>query len=162
MKSFVLAMALAWTGLSVVASAQSSSRDTVQIREVMKSTWERPGSPLEVEPVVVSAGHAIAGWAQGDRGGRALLEKRDGRWVVYVCGGDQLKHADELARAGIPPAAARDLAAQLARSERKLPAAKLAKLGSFGEVIRVDGSHGKEGHGQAAHGHGGSTGHGRH
>ena len=82
------------------AAAQTSSADTVQIRAVLKATWEKEGAPLAVEPVVVAQGHAIAGWAQGAQGGRALLEKRAGRWVVFVCGGDQLKNAAELIRAG--------------------------------------------------------------
>lgn len=154
------------------AAAQTSSADTVQIRAVLKATWEKEGAPLAVEPVVVAQGHAIAGWAQGAQGGRALLEKRAGRWVVFVCGGDQLKNAAELIRAGVPNAAARELAAQLARAEGRLAPDTLARFSMFKEVIRVDSAHGPgspapgaaHGAGDASTGHAGhgKPGHGQH
>ena len=42
---------------------------------VMKALFETPENPLAVEPVIVDGHWAVAGWAQGEKGGRALLKK---------------------------------------------------------------------------------------
>jgi hypothetical protein len=37
--------------------------------------FDKPNETLSVGPVVVSGNHAVADWAQGDMGGRALLRR---------------------------------------------------------------------------------------
>ena len=72
---------------------------------------------MSIDPVVVAGGHAIAGWSQGDMGGRALLRKKDADWEVVLCAGDDLKKADLLTKAGMSHASCKALAAALAKSE---------------------------------------------
>ena len=35
--------------------------------------FNQPNNPLKINPIVVENDYAIAGWSQGDKGGRALL-----------------------------------------------------------------------------------------
>ena len=43
-----------------------------------------------VDPVVVEGDHAIAGWVQGDMGGRAHLRRKGHDWQLVLCSGDPL------------------------------------------------------------------------
>ena len=68
--------------------------DQEAIRKTMVATWDKPDARLQVGPVVVVSDRAIAGWTQGDRGGRALLGRdARGQWQVTACGGDGLREA---------------------------------------------------------------------
>jgi hypothetical protein len=107
--------------------------------------------------VVVEADWALAGWLQDTRGGRALLQKRHGQWVIVVCGGDGLLEAQALVQTGMPAEMAAALAKKLAAAESRLPAATLKKFASFEGMLRVDG---EGGHGAQGAGHG--AGHGAH
>jgi hypothetical protein len=54
-------------------------------KDTMKGMFDTPENPLSVEPVVVLGDNAIAGWVQGERGGRALLWRVDGQWEIRLC-----------------------------------------------------------------------------
>ena len=89
---------LLWFGLTLAlacgtASAQTahSTGDDAQIVTVLRSSFDRPEAPLSVAPVVVVGDHAIAGWVQDKRGGRALMRKVRGAWTIHLCSGDPLK-----------------------------------------------------------------------
>jgi len=125
--------------------------DADGIRHAMMATWDKPDARLTVEPVVISGNHAVAGWLQADRGGRALLRKDHGKWVVAVCAGDGLKEAKLIEQAGVPVAAARDLAQKLAAAEAKLPAAQVKKYSLFDGWLKVDGGHHAPAHGHKGH-----------
>lgn len=126
-------VALGIASLSNPLLAEPAAGDEAAIRQVLMSTWDKPGAPLAVEPVVIEADHALAGWSQGARGGRALLARQpDGRWTVQVCGGDTLLDSASLERSALPPATARALAAATVRAEAKLPAARRALFSTFG------------------------------
>ena len=89
----------------------------------MMATWDKPEARLEVAPISIEGGHAVAGWIQGDRGGRALLRRdAQGQWLVAACGGDGLKDPKMLAMAGLSASAARSLASKVVQAESAMPA----------------------------------------
>lgn len=130
---------LAWMVLcGAIHSAEQPARgDAALIRAVLASTWDKPDAKLIVDPVVVVGDHAVAGWTQGDRGGRALLRKSDGAWKVVLCSGDPLKQASVLAEAGVPSDAAQELARQTEAAEHNLPAAHVRLLSTFEGVMQM-------------------------
>lgn len=129
--------------------------DTQAIRHVMMKTWDKPEARLKVEPIVLRGAHAVAGWTQGERGGRALMARNgDGSWRVVLCAGDGIRHAPALQDAGLSAADAQALARDLAAAEAKLPAAQRARFATFDGIVRMDA------HGQ--HPPAGDTAHGQH
>lgn len=55
--------------LILVTLSTGALADTAQeqqtIEHLMRHTWERAGSPLNVGPITLEGYHAIAGWTQG-------------------------------------------------------------------------------------------------
>jgi hypothetical protein len=124
---------------SMFATAAPTAEEAA-IRHVIQSTWDTPQARVEVEPVVVVGRHAVAGWTQGPRGGRALMVLgKDGRWAVTVCAGDALKDAKVLESAGLSAAEAGQLSAALVRAEQSVPASRLAQFASFGGLVHMGG-----------------------
>ena len=127
----------------------AATADEAAIQQVLMTTWDQPQTKLEVGPIVVGPTHAIAGWTQGQRGGRALMVKnKEGQWRVAACGGDALKSAKTLESAGIPAGQAKALSQSLAQAERNLPAHRVALFATFGSLAHMDGgahagNHGK-------------------
>jgi hypothetical protein len=139
LRAILLVIALA--GAALPATAQTARADERAINKVLQATWGAGPQRLEVGPVVIVSEHALAGWTQGPRGGRALLSRsKPGEWAVAVCGGDGLKDAKVLEQAGISPADARGLAAALAKADAALPAERRAKFSTFDGVVRMDAS----------------------
>lgn len=138
------------------ASAPKGS-DSEQIAAVMKKQFDRPDAPLSVAPVTVLGNYAVAGWIQGGKGGRALMQKDTNGWFISVCAGDGLKDAKVLQTTGMPADHAAKLATEVNAAEAKLSKEQLALFASFEGMLKV----GPAGHG-AAGGHGASTGHGAH
>ena len=144
---FSLWVAALASGSATAADKHSAGHgDSQAIEHAMKKQFDKPEAPLKVEPVSVEGGFAVAGWLQQGRGGRALLEKRHGQWVITVCAGDGLKQVEILAQTGMKPEVAKRLAAKVAVQEARLPSETLKKFASFEGMLRVDGD--------AAHGHG--------
>jgi hypothetical protein len=133
---------------SIPAFAHGSEEHAAIVR-VLKSEFDRPESPLAVAPVVVVEDHAIAGWVQDKRGGRALMRKVGGKWTIHLCSGDPLKNADMLESTGIPAGIAKTLSDRLAAAERAMPAETLALFATFEGVVHIgaDGHHPPPGHG---------------
>jgi hypothetical protein len=73
-----------------------------QIQALISSTYDKPDHKVETSPIAVAEDYAIADWVQGKRGGRALLHRVNGKWVIMACGADGLKELKTLADAGIP------------------------------------------------------------
>lgn len=88
-------------GLPLPLLAQASP-DQMAIRQLLNDIFEKPDSPLSLEPVVIDDDAAIVGWIQGDLAGRAFLRNASGRWTIVACGGDALKAAATLQRLGLP------------------------------------------------------------
>ncbi|HHH9558895.1 TPA: copper uptake system-associated protein [Pseudomonas aeruginosa] len=135
---------LALLCILVAAPLLAAEPDARQsIVHLMKHTWERPDAPLQIEPVTVRGDFAVAGWAQGERGGRALLRRVDGQWQVVLCAGDALRAPDVLRDAGLSDQQAQQMSLAVAQAESDLPEARLRQLSSFEGVQRMDAQHGK-------------------
>ncbi len=139
MKS-AIAVAVLSVLLSFAAIAQTAPAEQEQVKQLLMSTFDKPDHRLEVAPVAVVGDNAVAGWAQGNQGGRALLRKRNGKWVLILCSGDSLKEATHLQQIGIPHHDALALAAELAEQEAKLPAKYVALLSTFEGTMVMDES----------------------
>lgn len=120
--------------------AGSADNNVKAIRDLLHATFDREGTELVIDPVVVSGDHGIADWTQGDMGGRALLRRADGHWQVVLCAGDQIRTSGALREASIPEADAQVLAAALAEAEKHASSERLAKMAAFGEVVRMEGN----------------------
>ena len=137
------------TALAVpVSSRADDAASEHHIRHLMMAMFDKPDAPLDVGPVVIVDDRAIAGWTQGEMGGRALLrESTDGTWTLVLCAGDGLKAAATLEQAGIPTAQATAMATALAEAERPLDPARLALFSRFEGVVMMD----EQGHHPDAH-----------
>jgi hypothetical protein len=128
--------------LCTLVAAQDKSHkattDAHQITHVMKAQFDKPDAPLKVHPVVVEGQFAVAGWTQGPKGGRALLQKEHGQWRISVCGGDGLLQAKVLALSGMGESAAQSLAAKVQAAESKLSKAQRQQLALFQGEIQID------------------------
>lgn len=134
----VVATAMVFASLG--AAAADASADQAAIRHVLMTTFDKPEARLVVDPVVVVGKHAVAGWSQGERGGRALLMRQGSEWHITLCAGDGLKQAQVLREAGISKADADVMVKDLATAEAKLPAAQRAKFSTFDGIVRMDAS----------------------
>jgi hypothetical protein len=135
---FVFAL-LSVGALSIASSGLAETADDkIEIQKVMKGTWEKPDAPLRVDPIVIVLDHAIADWAQGDMGGRALLRRKSGAWTIVLCSGDALKSAETLTRAAVPANVAAMLARSLAEAERGLDPQVLAQFSRFEGLVMMD------------------------
>lgn len=152
----LLSLALLSPVLSPRLVLADAAQDKTSIAAVMRSTWDRPESPLQVEPIVVIGDHAVAGWAQADSGGRALLRRANGKWLIHLCSGDALKESAFLMQSGLSHDAAAKMARAVADAEAALPAERVALFARFDGVVMIDA----EGNHPPAHGHGGGSGHG--
>jgi hypothetical protein len=137
-------IAAALMGGAAPALTAYAADDTAAITHTLKAQFDRPEAPLQVRPVVVQGAHAVAGWQQAERGGRALLQ-RDAHahsgWAITLCAGDGLRQAAVLQQAGVPVREAQALQAAVAQAEQRLPAAERQRLSTFEGVMRVQGSH---------------------
>ena len=138
--------------LGVSSAPVFANDDKHVIAHLMKSMFDTPENPLTVEPVVVLGDNAIAGWVQGDKGGRALLWRVDGQWQIRLCSGDGLKDPKLLENANISAADAATLVAELTAAEAALDPALLAKFSSFQGTMMIDPAAGHQ-----AHTHGSTT-----
>jgi hypothetical protein len=112
------------------------------IRAEMMATWDKPDSPLVVDPIVVVGHHAIASWTQPALGGRALLRRSGEGWEVVLCAGDALLEPTTLAHAGIDDADAETLRSRLSAAEAGVAADRLALIRAFRGVVSMgEGAH---------------------
>lgn len=108
------------------------------VRHLLHATFDKRDERLVIDPVVVTVNYAIAGWTQGDTGGRALLRNAQGRWTLILCAGDGIKTAEALRQAGLPADAAGSLAQMLATAEQAVPADRVAMFSRFEGLVRMD------------------------
>lgn len=143
----VLLAALALPG----AAAHAAAGDDKAIRQLLMKAFDKPEARLTVNPVVVRGRHALAGWSQGARGGRALLVRPEGgAWDISVCGGDNLLATDTLTLTGLPAAEAQALAQTMRQAESGLPATTRARFASFDGLVRMSSGQHPPGHGHPA------------
>jgi hypothetical protein len=128
--------------LLMLAPATASFADTpdqTAIQTVMHGMFDKPDMELVISPVTVEAGFAVAGWTQGDMGGRAFLKKDGARWTLILCTGDGIRSVGGLTGSGVPADTARALAAAIAEAEKSVDPDRLKKLASFPGTVRMDG-----------------------
>jgi len=127
----------------IVASCDANKvqSDPQQVSQSIRSMFETPDNPIHLEPIVAVSTFAVAGWIQGERGGRALLRKRNGEWNVVLCSGDALTRADMLTNMGVPNDVAVRIATQVVEAESRMTAAQRKLLSSFGETVIMDEAH---------------------
>ena len=157
--TFAAATLLALLFVQVGHAAAASDGDA--ILQLLMKTFDRPDARLAVDPVVVANDHAVADWIQDNRGGRALLKRKAGQWMLVLCSGDAIKSAEALRHAGEPTSDAARLAANLESVESSLPADHRALLDTFeGTVLMgADGEHPTGAHGAGGHQAGGQPPH---
>ena len=124
----------AWEGTELMVPEESEA-DTDAIIAIMKAQFDTPENPLSVDPVVVEGDNALASWAQGDKGGRALLARRDGQWQIVLCGGEDLRMPAFLGEHGV--SAAETLSQMYNAAEDGLGADKVALSSSFQGVVMI-------------------------
>lgn len=137
LRHLIVAATVVLTATAAAAQPRATP-DADAIRHVIKSTWDKPGDGVDVGPIVIVSDVAIAGWTQGDMGGRALLRNKTGIWTVVLCAGDQLKQVEALHMAGIPDHIARRLFATLVESESRLAPARVAMFSRFEGMVTMD------------------------
>lgn len=131
----LFALAIAWQG---PAFAHDDTDPPTAIRAVIHEMFDRPDAELVIDPVVVVDGFAVAGWTQGEMGGRAFLKEHHGHWTLVLCSGDQITSAEALAASGVPPETATRLAAEITAADATVDAARLAMFASFEGVVTMD------------------------
>ena len=108
----------------------------VDIAAVMMAQFDTPENPLTVAPISVQGDVAIAGWAQGDKGGRAFLRMGDMGWSIEVCAGAGLLQPEMLTGLGLTEADAATLLAAVTAAEAGLGAEAVSLFDSFdGEMF---------------------------
>lgn len=114
------------TAIADVDTAQS------QIKAVISSIYDKPDAKVEADPIVVSGDYAVADWIQGNRGGRALLHRINGKWTIAACGANDLQKVKTLTDAGIPLKTAKALASHLSSAEKNISQERLKMFSLFG------------------------------
>jgi copper(I)-binding protein len=108
----------------------------VDIDALLKAQFDTPENPLTVAPITVQDGVAIAGWAQGGKGGRAFLRQDHMGWRVEVCAGAGLLQPEMLAGLGLTEADVATLLAAVTAAEAALGTETIALFDSFdGEMF---------------------------
>lgn len=135
MKSAFLLVLIAGLLAACGSNEAQLAAEAEAVVQVLDKAYDRPESPLIVEPVVVQDEYAIAGWVQGETGGRALLRKEGDAWSIILCAGDAVKEASYLAQTGMAAGTAANLAEALAAAEAGVPAERLEMFSRFGPTV---------------------------
>lgn len=116
---------------------QTGMADADAVAAVMKAQFDTPENPLTVDPVVVEGDYALASWAQGDKGGRALLKKGHMGWEIVMCGGADLRIPAFLGEHGVT--GAEKLSEMFNAAEDALGEDKVALSSSFEGIVMISG-----------------------
>ncbi len=71
-------------------------------------------------------------------GGRALFERREGKWALVLCSGEALKQVDYLKQARVPDGDAMAIVRKLGDAEKSVAQERLAKMRSFNGTVTAD------------------------
>lgn len=124
--------------LGLAACGQDEGQASREIRALMHAQFDQPQAPLVVAPLIVAGDHAVADWAQNEKGGRALLRREQGHWRIVLCAGDALRDVQVLQQAGVPEPDANQLSRRLVQAEQALSAEALQRFASFHGVVKMD------------------------
>ena len=114
-----------------------------KIADLLHKNFDKPNTTLRVSPIVVAGDYAIAGWTQGDMGGRALLRNKHQEWTLILCAGDAIKTKDSLLKVGVADDDAAWLERDLAAAEAKLDSKELAMFSRFEGLVMMDDARAK-------------------
>lgn len=117
--------------LTTLAPLAAAADDAQAVRDLIGATFDTPHAKVASDPIIVEQDYAIADWVQGEKGGRALLRRKDGKWNITLCAGDWLKQADNMGKAGVPADAAAKLAQRLNEAESRLTPEQRAQFSRF-------------------------------
>lgn len=73
-------------------------------------------------------------------GGRALLRRKQGVWMLVLCAGDAMRSRDGLKQAGVPQQDAMSLERDLAAAEAELDPQRVAMFSRFEGMVTMDGA----------------------
>lgn len=126
--------------LTILASAflflcgcSSVADERQAIAQALHQSLDKPTIALDIAPIVVRQNYAVAGWVQGDLGGRALLHRERSHWKIVAQAGKELRDAQFLKAAGMPQDEASALANMLITAERRVSEARLAQLDRYSD-----------------------------
>lgn len=148
---WLIALVIALAGCS---NESVPTADQQSIRDVLLRQFDKPEARLQVEPVIVAGDHAVAGWTQAQRGGRALLRKVGAEWRIVLCSGDALRDAAKLSEMGLSPQDAASIAERVVAAEREMDPDRVALFSKFDGVVEMDadGAHPTVGGNRHQHG----------
>lgn len=121
----------------LAATSAAAEKDDIAIRHLINSTFDKSDSRVTIDPIVVVGDHAIAGWTQGDMGGRALLRRKEGNWQFFLCSGDGIKSSSALQQTGIAPADADRLSQALEAAESQVASERRAQFSRFEGTVMM-------------------------
>ena len=125
---------------SAVCLAEPAVTDEGSINQLLHGMFDKPTETLSVEPIVVSGDFAVADWAQGQMGGRALLRRQHQSWTLILCAGDGIRSREALAKVGVPAEDALRLEKDMMAAEAKLAPEKVAMFSRFEGLVMMDRS----------------------
>ena len=125
----LLISAFALSSSLVLADDQSAQQE---IAKLISKFYDKPNHKVVTTPIAVVDEYALADWMQGERGGRALLQRVKGNWTIMACGADGLKDLSTLTKAGIPSAKAQSLVSKLTAAEKSVDPHRLHLFSLFG------------------------------
>jgi len=149
MKTLTTMLSATALAVPLLAGTPAFANDAGTIRHLMMAQFDTSESRLTVEPVTVHRNIAVAGWAQGDVGGRALLRRLGSEWRLVLCSGDTLKEAKLLQQFGLNAEEAERLVNAVVDAETKLDPALVAKFSTFDGIVMIN----KDGHHPPVGGH---------
>ncbi len=103
-----------------------------EIQTLISTIYDKPNMKVETSPIAVVDDYAVADWVQGQRGGRALLQRIKGKWAIMACGADGLKDLKTLSDSGIPKPTANNIIAKLNAAEKNVDSHRLHLFSLFG------------------------------
>lgn len=127
--------------LCLATMAMAANDDASQIRTLIAHTYDKPDAKVDTRPVTVVGSYAVAAWRQGERGGRALLLKKQGKWTVQLCSGKALRTVEGLTASRVPRFEAEELSRRVIAAESSLAAAERARFDAFGEELKPQHHH---------------------
>lgn len=136
MKHILLAYSI--MHMLLLSHAVLADQDARLIDQVIRQQWQKPEMQLDISPVVVEGNFAIAGWRQGERGGRALLRRDNHGWAVLMCGGDDLTKPHLLQQSGMQATAADLLTQKLIAAEQLMSPQARKQFSIFEGVVPVN------------------------
>jgi len=101
MKTFIFVFLSALLNLFLAGQVFAHDVNQHQIAAAMKKIFDKPEAPLSVPSISVEGDYAVAGWVQGERGGRAFLQKLNGHWIIKACAGSALTQGESIQSLGM-------------------------------------------------------------